>query len=48
MLLGLMGSSGDCIDTLMPLFSRSRPEKVVLKEATFEPSFEALNERPSK
>ncbi|KAF1993742.1 hypothetical protein P154DRAFT_449430 [Amniculicola lignicola CBS 123094] len=46
MLLGIEGSSGDCIDTLKPIFSKYRPDKVVLKDATFEPTFEQLNERP--
>ncbi|CAI6326075.1 unnamed protein product [Periconia digitata] len=46
MLLGFEGTSGDCIDSLHPIFSKYRPDKVVLKNATFEPTFEQLNERP--
>lgn len=46
MLLGFFGTSGDAIDSLQPYFSSARPLKTILRDATFEPSFEELNEQP--
>jgi hypothetical protein len=46
MLLGFEGVQGDCIDSLKPIFSKSKPEKVVLRDAKFNPTFEELNEKP--
>jgi hypothetical protein len=45
MLLGFFGASGDNIDALQPLFSKSAPDKVKMNDYTFTPSFEELNKR---
>ncbi|KAF4983345.1 hypothetical protein FDECE_17320 [Fusarium decemcellulare] len=46
MLLGFMADHGDCIDGLKTFFSATRPEKVIMTDAKFQPSFEELNEKP--
>jgi hypothetical protein len=37
---------GDRIDSLEPIFSSYRPDRVKLTNATFDPSYEALNTLP--
>ncbi|KAF4950749.1 hypothetical protein FSARC_13101 [Fusarium sarcochroum] len=45
-LLGFAVRHGDGIDSLTPIFSKTAIEAVTLKDATFDPTFEQLNEKP--
>ncbi|KAJ4255817.1 hypothetical protein NW757_004439 [Fusarium falciforme] len=46
MLLGFRLRAGDIIDSLTPLFSKSKPVKVTLRDAKFSPTWQELNARP--
>ncbi|KAF5020271.1 hypothetical protein F66182_7705 [Fusarium sp. NRRL 66182] len=46
MLLGISLRAGDIIDSMTPLFSKSKPVRVSLGDAQFTPSFEELNTLP--
>ncbi|RSM12379.1 hypothetical protein CEP52_002563 [Fusarium oligoseptatum] len=46
MLLGFRLRAGDIIDSLTPLFSKSKPVKVTLRDAKFTPTWQELNARP--
>ena len=46
MLLGFFGAADDAIDALQPYFSKSAPDKVILRDFEFTPTWEQLNSRP--
>lgn len=48
MLLGFFGASGDDLDGLQPLITKTAPQGAVLNNMVVKPSFEDLNNNPAE